>query len=159
FRPALEVSDAQYQRLERELTTLPQPLLIGCAVLGFGTGIASVRAGPTGWGLLPNSPPWTTAYVYAAAVAINVTAAVFLVHTIRQLRVVDRIHRMATRLSLFNRAPLYAFSALTLRTALGVSLILYYYLVLAYVLHLFGWEPISPVDAAAIVLALAVAVS
>jgi len=157
FRSALDVDDVEHRRLEQQLTTLPQTLSIAAALLGVGLAIASVRAGPLGWGLLPDSPLATRVYVFASAVIIIVTASVFVFHTLRQLSVVSRIHRMATRLSLFDRAPLYAFSALTLRTAMGLSLILYYYLFIAYVLHVFGREPISAVDASLIVVAVVVA--
>jgi hypothetical protein len=46
-------------------------------------------------------------------------------HTFHQLRWVSRIYTSYTRINLFAIGPLYAFSGLTARTALGLSLITY----------------------------------
>ncbi len=45
---------------------------------------------------------------------------VLLYHTARQLRLVAQIHDMAPRINFFLPAPLYAFSRLTSRTAMGL---------------------------------------
>jgi hypothetical protein len=49
-----------------------------------------------------------------------------IIHTTRQLRLVARIHREATAIDPFDRGPVYAFSGLTVRTALTYVLIGYY---------------------------------
>jgi hypothetical protein len=48
------------------------------------------------------------------------------VHTLRQLRLVARIHREATRIDPFDRGPVYAFSRLTVLTGLAYVLVGYY---------------------------------
>jgi hypothetical protein len=52
-----------------------------------------------------------------------------LLHTTRQLRLVSRIHREASAIDPFDRAPIYAFSGLTVRTGLIYGLSGYYALV------------------------------
>ena len=56
--------------------------------------------------------------------------AVFIAHTIRQLRSVARIHRDARRLDLYDDGPLYAFSRLTVRTGLAYLAAAYFTLVI-----------------------------
>jgi hypothetical protein len=75
---------------------------------------------------------------------------------IRQCRTIDRIHRTTTRLNIFRRDPLYAFSALTLRSALGLLLFAYAYpLSVAYL----GLPPLSPVDVATAGAAIAISLT
>jgi hypothetical protein len=49
-----------------------------------------------------------------------------IAHTVRQLRLVARIHREALHVDPFDRAPVYAFSGLTARTGLAYVLLGYY---------------------------------
>jgi hypothetical protein len=49
-----------------------------------------------------------------------------IAHTVRQLRLVARIHREARNIDPFDRAPVYAFSGLTVRTGLAYVLLGYY---------------------------------
>jgi hypothetical protein len=53
-------------------------------------------------------------------------------HTWHQLRIVNQIYRQHTRVDLFNQQPLYAFSDLSARTALGLLIIS------------FGWSLAAP---------------
>jgi hypothetical protein len=55
-----------------------------------------------------------------------ISFALLFYHTIRQLRLVSRIHSQATSINLFQPQPLYAFSTLTLRTAVALVLLSYY---------------------------------
>ena len=50
---------------------------------------------------------------------------VFAYHTIHQLRLVSRIYAMSSHINLFRPDPLYTFSGLSARTAVGVVLIPY----------------------------------
>jgi len=158
FRPALEVSNQEYTQLEYILTTIPRRAGILAVPVGTLLGITSVYSGPASWGLSANPSVGTTALVVLTAAAINVGALLWIVHTIRQLRTVDRIHRMASNLSLFHREPLYAFSGLTLRTAIGALLIVYYYFFLAFYLDIWGQQhSLTAIDAATIGLTIATA--
>jgi hypothetical protein len=65
------------------------------------------------------------AYLPALILGYSMAPAAF-VHTLRQLRLVARIHREATRIDPFDRGPMYAFSRLTVLTGLGYVLVGYY---------------------------------
>lgn len=160
FGPALEVGHQEYTELEYILTTIPRRAGILAVLLGTLLGITSVYSGPASWGLSANPSVGTTAFVVLMAAAINVGALLWVVHTIRQLRTVDRIHRMATNLNLLHREPLYAFSGLTLRTSIGALLIVYYYHFLASYPDV--WEQqanLTAIDAATIGLTIATALT
>jgi hypothetical protein len=160
FRPALQASDQEYTRLEYILTTISRRAGILAVLVGTLLGISTVYSGPAAWGLSANTSIGTTALVVLLASAVNVGALLWLIHTIRQLRTVDRIHRMATNLSLFHREPHYAFSSLTLRTAIGALLIIYYYFFLAFYLDVWGQQAnLTAIDAAGIGLTIATALA
>jgi hypothetical protein len=65
------------------------------------------------------------AYLPALVLGYSMAPAAF-VHTVRQLRLVARIHREATSIDPFDRGPVYAFSRLTVLTGLGYVLVGYY---------------------------------
>jgi hypothetical protein len=65
------------------------------------------------------------AYLPALVLGYSMAPAAF-VHTLRQLRLVARIHREATSIDPFDRGPVYAFSRLTVLTGLGYVLVGYY---------------------------------
>lgn len=126
FRPVLVVSDEEYANLHYRLTTLP----------GRRTLLVSLIAGL--W-LAPSMfysavpLPQVTLATSSLALALESlfsfliwsTAATLVYHTIHQLRLVNHIYTQHTRLNLFQLGPLYAFSRLTARTAIGVTLVNY----------------------------------
>lgn len=125
FRPALGASEADYDRLAYELTTLPW--------------------GPT-WGVLGLSLVFTAAFTLltpdparafsrssllagvdlAIYVIVFGLIAVFVFHTLQQLRMVSRIHASASNVNLFQLTPLYAFSVLTAQTGLSLLVLNYF---------------------------------
>lgn len=119
FRPALGASDADYERLEYELTVLPWrgtwAVLLGSLLFTavFGAYTPSLVDALRG-------SPWLAAADLAVYVLVFAVIAVFIYHTLRQLRTVSRIHAGATNLNLFQLTPLYAFSGLTARTGIGL---------------------------------------
>jgi hypothetical protein len=131
----LTLNDSQYDQLHRELTTMPTRqswlagfigILVTVATIPFNRpslpdhslhldhAMASMLVPPPG----PISAPVS---VVVACLA-NFVVGVFIYHTLRQLRLVSRIHATMTRVSLFQRDPLYAFSGLTARTGSGYLL-------------------------------------
>jgi hypothetical protein len=54
---------------------------------------------------------------------VGAIVIILIYHSIRQLRLVSRIHARARQVNLFEPAPLYAFSNLTSRTAIGLILL------------------------------------
>lgn len=121
FRPALGKSEAEYSRLEYELTVLPArqtwaslilSLPFTAAYLVFTPSIAEVMQGS----------PWLVGVDAAIYVVVFGVITVFVYQTLRRLRMVSDIHARAQYVNLFHPAPLYAFSGLTAQT--GISLIL-----------------------------------
>jgi hypothetical protein len=132
FRPALDLDGGEFERLRYELTTLParQGALVGLAGLAFvAFGIMSdpFAAGAAGVGSL--HPAVVVARIAVIGFNFAVGGMLFY-HTIRQLRLVSQIHALASRIDLFEPAPLYAFSNLTVRTGIGLVLIAAYGFVL-----------------------------
>ena len=125
FRPALELSQAEYERLRYTLTTLParQGALAGLAGLAYI--VLGIASDPAAAGIASLHPAAVVARV--AVLAFNFTVAgVLIYHTIRQLRMVSRIHALASRIDLFDPTPLYAFSNLTARSGTGLVLLAAY---------------------------------
>lgn len=119
FSPLLDVSQAALARLEHDLTVIPvRPALILLAASAFRTTEAFVfqpeSEALTGFSPLAIAIRWPFETVLVGLVLA------LLYHTVRQLRLVARIHKMAPRINLFRPTQLYAFSRLTSRTAMGL---------------------------------------
>jgi hypothetical protein len=130
FRPASGLSDADYALRRDELVTLPGgrlwlPLLIG-AIVGVGSilSASAVAIAPYGGTRLTALVVLGPAAVFGYGMAL-----VVFYQAIRQLRAVDRLHREATAIDLFDTAPIYAFSRLTVRIGSGAIFAVYYALV------------------------------
>jgi hypothetical protein len=123
FRPALGVSEAEYNRLHHQLTVLPARGALLAGGIGGAIAALTVLFNPT----VPNPYYHTsllaTAFGGADAVLIFACFGACVYQTIHQLTMVSRIHATATRINLFQSDPLYAFSGLTVRIAMGYLLI------------------------------------
>jgi hypothetical protein len=160
FRPALDFEDSEVARLRYELTVLPRSAGLAAAAAGLIVGPISVFRSPASWGIQPSTSPLVVGYAVLTAIASMSFVIAFLLHTVRQLRLVNRIHQMATNINLFERMAVHAFSALTARTGIGIIILVYYYVYAFFVLRLFGaGYTASPIDIAlaAAILLLAVA--
>lgn len=122
FRPALVATDAQFEKLHRQITMMPA----GKALSAGGIGILLTLLLIWSPASLPQRQ--NTLSQYATVVGTFVTLvgnfiiATSIYHSIRQLRIVSRIHQTVTRISVLRRDPLYAFSVLTARTGAGYVL-------------------------------------
>lgn len=160
FRPALAVEELKVDQLRYELTILPRSAGLAAAVVGLIAGPISVSRGPASWGIQPGSSAVVVGYVILTAIASMSFVTAFLLHTVRQLRLVNCIHQMATNINLFERMPVYAFSALTARIGIGIIVLFYYYLYTFFVLRIFGaGYTASPIDIAFAVTLLLLAVA
>ena len=141
FRPALAIDDAQYARLEYELTTVPaRPALIA-SVVSVALAIQSLIATPAAFGLLPGT---SIAMGMLIALYLIIQAPFYVIliyHTLRQLRMVASIHAMVKEIDLFQLFPVYAFSSLTARTGLALVLLTYYTYYFFYDLNVRGASP------------------
>jgi hypothetical protein len=130
FRPLLESDDSEIARIDYELATLPRMLGWVTIPLGFAFTALVVLGDPTPYGDI--SP--RTALPYVADVLISgfmvCTFFCLLIRSVRQLRMVRRLHARATNINLLKLEPTHAFSALTARTGIGLILVL----IFAYIL-------------------------
>lgn len=126
FRPVLSLSDPEFERLSYELTTMPRGAARVVSLVGVGIAILGLLVSPEEM-LGPASMPIVLSIVGFGGVLFGyISFALLFYHTIRQLRLVSRIHSQATSINLFQPQPLYAFSTLTLRTAVALVLLSYY---------------------------------
>ena len=128
FRPALSFSDTEVDRLSYELTTMPRGAARWVSLLGVGVAILGLVVSPEEMLGPPEMPNALSIAGFAAVLFGYMTFGLLFYHTIRQLRLVSAIHSRATSVNLFQPQPLYAFSTLTLRTAVPLVLLSYYIL-------------------------------
>ncbi|HEX8598071.1 MAG TPA: hypothetical protein VF952_06085 [Chloroflexia bacterium] len=124
FRPAMDIDDRQFAELEYRFTTLPaRPTLIA-AIVGALYGASF---------LLIASPEEITEFRFftslpatifeVAQLALGYAAgAIFLYHSIRQLRMVSRTYTNHAHVDLFNLRPMHSLSRLAARTAIGLAI-------------------------------------
>jgi len=127
FRPLLDGDETEYGKLRYRLTTLPAWPALWATVIGIATTIVLMNVFPLEWALRNFHFEDTTlslAYTRALSFAIWACGAVFVYHTIHQLRVVSQVYQRA-HINLFRLVPLYAFSDLSARTAIAMLIIAY----------------------------------
>lgn len=125
FGPALGVTEAERRRFAYRLTTLPARGTWVAMALSLSFTAAYVASALRLGGVFPRSPGWVAVDV-AFYVIVFGLIAVFVYHTVHQLRMVSVIHASATDISLFRRRPLYAFSKLTALTGICWLLLNYF---------------------------------
>ena len=122
FRDALD-PHARQEKLAAELTSIPDRaaiLAIAIAEVLLTLGFLTNGGQRDRLRLLP--PSLAAAEFIAWWIAIAVVALVVL-HTVRQLRLITRLHAAATSIDLFDRSAIVAFSRLTSATAIGLLVI------------------------------------
>ena len=126
MKHVLEMSESELEDYRYRLSTMPflGPLLTGAALAGFLILMETLWVEPARYAALDGLPIFgaiyqiidkSTAFLYG----------VFFYHTVRQLRIVNRINSRHVRINLFYLRPLQAFSRLTATTALGLVIGLY----------------------------------
>jgi hypothetical protein len=126
FRQALDADEQEYARLRFELTTIPAAGALLATGIGLLAAAVAVSFDPS---LLTEGSTTSAAARITIVIVIYwavVLTPILLYNTVRQLRLVTRIHRMATRIDLFQPQPLYAFSALSASAGVGLLLFNYY---------------------------------
>ena len=122
FRPATDMDDAAAEGLLYELTVIPAKPVLGLTVLGFVVTAVTYTSDPAGTGV--DRLTWPA--LLTRGVIESLISALILIlayHTLRQLRIVDRLHSLVDRVDLFRPAPLYAFSGVTSQTAIAIILL------------------------------------
>jgi hypothetical protein len=127
FRPLLDADDSEITRIDYELAALPGWL--GWLVIPLGLAFAAmmVLGNPALYGdIIPRTAiPYVVDIVFSGFML-----STFLCLSIRQLRMVGKLHARATNINLLKLEPAHAFSALTARTGIGLVLIM----ILAYLM-------------------------
>jgi hypothetical protein len=121
FRPALTATDAEVRDLRYRLTVTPARGSAVILVLSAITTPLYYVLDPVGSSIVGLSPAGLVLR-YVNEVFFGALLIVILYQSLRQLRLVSRVHAGATRVDLFRPAPLYAFSVLTSRTAMVLAL-------------------------------------
>ncbi len=127
FRPALNLSEAEYAELSYRLTTAPARPMLLSSLAGVILVVLILSAMPNMFPLLGFSTlsPGIVISYGLAVLALGVAGAL-VYHTMHQLRLVSHIYATQALVNLFDLIPLYSFSSLTSQTAVG--LIIYNYL-------------------------------
>jgi hypothetical protein len=122
FRPALTGDEATYAGLRYRLTTLPAgpALLASLLVAGAGGVLHLVTPPERASALQLHTSPAATVVDTGIWLFFCGVAGLFGYHTLHQLRLINRIYTTGTQINLFDQHPLYAFSGLTARTAVGL---------------------------------------
>lgn len=119
FAVILRAEPATFARLEYELTVIPaRPAVVILGVAALRTAQAFIFQPETE--ALVGQSPAGLAIRFPFETLMTSLLVILLYHTLRQLRLVGRIHAMPPRVNLFRPAPLYAFSRLTSQTAIGL---------------------------------------
>jgi hypothetical protein len=125
LRPTLKVCDKEYAELHHRFTTLPMRLTLLASLVAL-TFMALIETIGEHYHLDPlNSFPisgHTLRFLYWVAWWLF---GAFLYHTVRQLRLIDRIYTERTHINLFRMKPLWALSNLTALTAGSLTMIPY----------------------------------
>jgi len=126
FWPATGWPEADRPGWEAAFVNTPGPWGWVSLAIGVPLAIGSFLSAPTSsFGVGADRFTLFVAYLPALVLGYAIAPAAF-VHTVRQLRLVARIHREATKIDPFDRGPVYAFSRLTVLTGLGYVLVGYY---------------------------------
>jgi hypothetical protein len=126
FWPATGWPDDQRATWRYAFVTTPGGYGVIAFVLGALAAIGAFYAAPdAAVGVGTDRLIFLAAYLPSATLGYSLLLLA-IVHTARQLRLVARIHREARAIDPFDRVPIYAFSGLTVRTALTYVLIGYY---------------------------------
>lgn len=125
FRPAMALEDAEYESLRYQLTTLPRLQTLVANFIGVALG--SIYMLLVSRDVIKQfqfyASPLGTVSDLTLVLLDFLTYSILVYHTIHQLRVVSRIYARCTHVDLFQLSPLYAFSALAARIAIGIALV------------------------------------
>ncbi|MBK9125718.1 MAG: hypothetical protein IPM16_21690 [Chloroflexi bacterium] len=128
YSAAIDTESAAVKSLEYRLTTLPARRTLVAGLCGVAVAVITLIAGTpiveqlniVGMGTTTLSVAYNSIGYFVNWIIVGT----FTYHIIHQLRVISRIYRL-TRVDLYNLGPLYAFSGVSARTAVGVALAMY----------------------------------
>lgn len=124
FSLLLDADDAEIAAIEYELANLPRWVGWLAIPLGLGLAVSDIASDPTPFGDLFVHSSIIVVSDYLLTGLLSATFFCVIIRSIRQLRMVDRLHSRATHLNLLDLSPAHAFSNLTARTGVGLILLL-----------------------------------
>lgn len=122
FRPLLKSPDTELHVLKYRLTTLPRRLGWLAILIGIGGGLASVQSDPETYGLDAARTLLPVVYQVVAQSFVIAAGLALILQVIRQMRLVNELHRQASDIDLFQLAPVHAFASLTARAGIGLAI-------------------------------------
>ena len=150
FRPLLNASDAHFLATEYELKTLPSREGWLTIPLGLGLAIVQALGDPGSFGSLVPKTILPSLGDVVITTFIATTFLCLLIRSIRQLRMVNRLHASAMNINLLELDPARSFSMLTARTGIGVILL---------VVVSYAYDPLAFGSAASVGLSTAVVIA
>jgi hypothetical protein len=120
------LNEADFAHLSYKLQTVPARFGLMASMVGVAFVVVSILSDPTEFGIFPRSSVRTIVFVCGTFLFAGAVLFIFIFHTVRQLHLVNQMYRLATRINLFNLKALYAFSALTARSGLGLIFFAYF---------------------------------
>jgi len=131
FLPLLTVDDRQIAKIDYELATLPR--WIGRLVILLGIGLSALELlgepDPYG-GVIPQT---AVPFIFDIVIS-SFMSSIFLgliIRSVRQLRMVGKLHAQATNIDLLKLEPAHAFSALSAQTGIGIIMVLVFAFLIA----------------------------
>lgn len=119
FSPLLELSASATDQLRRRMTTLPERPVIVIVGLVIVTTFLGAATAPSNFEIEGTSVVASFMFIaFASLVGSGYMLLTFQI--VRQLILVEQIHREARRIDLFDASPLHAFSRLTSQASLGL---------------------------------------
>lgn len=133
MRSVLDATGSEFDQHEYELSNMPfpRPLVVGLATMALVIIMERVWVVPLRYAALEQLTMFPVVFQIVDKSSAFLFG-VFIYHTIRQLRLVNRIYSNHIRIDLFHLGPLRAFSRLTASTAVGLTAGVY------------GWMLINP---------------
>lgn len=128
-RPTLDFSDAEYSDTEYRLTHLPARSTLIASVIGLLAGaffllfVFYSSESQAAQIMQSVAHPFTVGVGTVLLAATWAVYAAWFVHTIHQLKLINRIYTGHTRLNMYNPGPIYAFSGVTARSAILFMLV------------------------------------
>ena len=123
FRTVLDCSDSEYAELRYRLTTLPARPVLVVALISIAVDVFFPTSESLARRIFADNPA-SNMYNFVVSFVLSILVCILIYHTLHQLMVVNQIYSRA-RVNLFNLGPLYTFSNLSARTAIGILAIAY----------------------------------
>lgn len=123
LRPDLDMDDAEIGGTLHQMTVAPARPAALIALFSLVITLLGYASDPVGAGIVGYSIP-ALAFRGFWETLITAIFLVLIYHTVRQLRLIPRLHERVRRVDVFDQSRLYAMSRVTSRTAIGLIVLL-----------------------------------